>query len=184
MTGGAYGDSNILLKELLAMGYGGSALLTLTDPEAAGACHAAGVGGTLTLPVGGKLTPAFYQPVTVTGKVERLTDGRYTCELPPSPIDVGFSAVMAVGNVRLAISERPAPTIDQEFYRHLGLDPRESTIVQVKSPGGFRAIYSPFATGIYEIDTPGPTMSDLTRLPFRKIQRPLWPFEPDLADPW
>jgi microcystin degradation protein MlrC len=184
VTGGAYGDGNILLKELLAMGYGGSALLTLTDPEAAAACHAVGVGGMLTLPVGGKLTPAFYQPVTVTGRVERLTDGRYRCELPPSPIDVGHSAVLAVGNVRLAISERPAPTIDQEFYRHLGLDPRESMIVQVKSPGGFRAIYGPFAAGIFEIDTPGPTMSDLTRLPFRKIQRPLWPFDPDLAAPW
>ena len=184
VTGGAYGDGNILLKELLAMGYGGSALLTLTDPQAAAACHAAGVGRTITMPVGGKLAPAFYEPVTVTGRVERLTDGRYTCELPPSPIDVGHAAVLAVGNIRLAISERPAPTIDQEFYRHLGLNSRESTIVQVKSPGGFRAIYGPFAAGIFEIDTLGPTDSDLTRLPFRKIRRPLWPFDPDLSTPW
>lgn len=184
VTGGAYGDGNILLNELLAMGYTGSALLTLTDPQAAAACHAAGVGGIITVPVGGKLAPVFYQPVTVTGKVERVTDGRYVCELPPSPIDVGLSAVLAVGNIRLAISERPAPTIDQEFYRHLGLDPRGSTIVQVKSPGGFRAIYGPFAAGVFEIDTPGPTMSDLTRLPFRNIQRPLWPFDSDLATPW
>jgi microcystin degradation protein MlrC len=184
VTGGAYGDGNILLTALLAMDYRGSALLTLTDPQSAAACHAAGVGGTITVPVGGKLTPAFYQPVTVTGRVERVSDGRYVCELPPSPIDVGRSAVLAVGDIRLAISERPAPTIDQAFYRHLKLDPRDATLVQVKSPGGFRAVYGPFAAGIFEIDTPGPTMSDLTRLPFRKIRRPLWPFDPDLTAPW
>ncbi|HTX54909.1 MAG TPA: M81 family metallopeptidase [Candidatus Baltobacteraceae bacterium] len=184
VTGGAYGDGNVLLRELLIMQFQGSALLTLTDPEAAAACHAAGVGSTLTLPVGGKLTPSFYRPLTVTGIIERVSDGRYVCTLPPSPIDVGRSAVLVIGGIRLAISERPAPTIDQEFYRHLDLDPRDSTLVQVKSPGGFRAIYGPFAAGIFEIDTAGPTMSDLTRLPFRKVRRPLWPFDPDLTTPW
>ncbi len=166
------------------MRFEGSALMTMTDPEAAAACHAAGVGTTLTLFIGGKLTPSFYQPVTVTGKVERVGDGRYMCQLPPTPMDVGRSAVLAIGDIRLALSERPAPTIDQEFYRHLGLDPRNSLIVQVKSPGGFRAVYGPFAAGIFEIDTAGPTMSDLTRLPFCKITRPLWPFDPDLTAPW
>jgi microcystin degradation protein MlrC len=184
VTGGAYGDGNILLRRLLESGYGGTALLTLTDPEAAATCHAAGVGSEVTLAVGGKLAPTFYRPVTVTGQVRRLTHGTYVCELPPTPIDVGRAAVLQVGGIDLAFSERPAPTIDQEIYRHLGLDPGEAKIVQVKSPGGFRAVYGPFAAGIFEIDTPGPTDSDLTRLPFRKIRRPLWPFDPELSEPW
>jgi microcystin degradation protein MlrC len=92
--------------------------------------------------------------------------------------------VLQVGGVSLALSERPAPTIDREIYRHLSLEPRETKIVQVKSPGGFRAVYGPFAAGILEIDTPGPTDSELTRLPFRKIRRPLWPFDPELSEPW
>ena len=184
VTGGAYGDGNILLRTLLELGYRGTALLTLTDPEAAAACHAAGVGAEVRVAVGGKLAPAFYRPVTVTGRVEKLTDGQYMCDLPATPIDVGRAAVLQVGGISLALSERPAPTIDQEIYRHLGLEPREAKIVQVKSPGGFRAVYGPFAAGIFEIDTPGPTDSELTRLPFRKIRRPLWPFDPDLSDPW
>ena len=184
VTGGAYGDGNILLRTLLESGYGDTALLTLTDPEAAAACHAAGVGSKVTVAVGGKLAPAFYRPVTVTGRVRKVTDGKYVCELPPTPIDVGRAAVLQVGGISLALSERPAPTIDQEIYRHLGLEPRETKIVQVKSPGGFRAVYGPFAAGIFEIDTLGPTDSELTRLPFRKIRRPLWPFDPELSDPW
>ena len=184
VTGGAYGDGNILLRTLLESSYGDTALLTLTDPEAAAACHTAGVGSKVTVAVGGKLAPAFYRPVTVTGRVRKVTDGKYVCELPPTPIDVGRAAVLQVGGISLALSERPAPTIDQEIYRHLGLAPRETKIVQVKSPGGFRAVYGPFAAGIFEIDTPGPTDSELTRLPFRKIRRPLWPFDPELSDPW
>ncbi len=184
VTGGAYGDGNVLLRALLEMGYADTALVTLTDPDAAAACHAAGVGSEVTVAVGGKLAPAFYQPVTVKGRVLKLTDGKYRCELPATPIHVGLAAVLQVGGIRVALSERPAPTIDQGIYRHLGLDPREAKIVQVKSPGGFRAIYGPFAAGIFEIDTPGPTDSELTRLPFQKIRRPLWPFDRELTSPW
>jgi microcystin degradation protein MlrC len=184
VTGGAYGDGNILLRALLEMGYADTAQLTLTDPGAVSACHAAGVGGEVRIPVGGKLAPAFYRPVTVTGRVRKLTDGKYVCELPATPIDVGKAAVLEVGGISLALSERPAPTIDQEIYRHLGLEPRQAKIVQVKSPGGFRAIYGRYAAGIFEIDTPGPTDSELTRLPFRKIPRPLWPFDPEVTSPW
>ncbi len=184
VTGGAHGDGNVLLRALLEMGYADSALLTLTDPEAVAACFGAGVGGEVTVPVGGKLAPAFYRPVTVTGCVRNLSAGRYVCELPPAPIHVGRSPVLRVGGIYLALGERPAPTIDQEFYHHLGLEPRQVKIVQVKSPGGFRAIYGPFAAGIFEIHIQGPTDSDLTRLPFRKIRRPLWPFDPELSTPW
>ena len=56
--------------------------------------------------------------------------------------------------------------------------------MQVKSPGGFRAIYGPFAAGIFELDTLGPTDSELPRLPFKKIRRPLWPFDMNLDKPW
>jgi microcystin degradation protein MlrC len=184
VTGGAYGDGNLLLRALLEARTAETALLTLTDPEAVEACQAAGVGGQVTVPVGGKLTPSFYRPVPVTGRVRALGDGRYTCELPATPIDVGRAAALQVGGICLALSERPAPTIDQEIYRHLGLEPRQAKIVQVKSPGGFRAIYGRYAAGIFEIDTPGPTDSELTRLPFRKIRRPLWPFDPALTSPW
>jgi microcystin degradation protein MlrC len=104
--------------------------------------------------------------------------------LPATPIDVGRAAVLGVGGISLALSGRPAPTIDYAIYRHLGLEPRTAKIVQVKSPGGFRAVYGPFAAGIYEIDTPGPTDSELTRLPFRRIRRPLWPFDPELSEAW
>lgn len=112
VTGRAHGDRNVLLRALLELGFVESALLPVTDPEAVAACFAVGMGGEVTVPVGGKLAPAFYHPVTVTGRVRHLSDNRYLAELPPRPIDVGRSAVLQVGSISLALSERPAPTID------------------------------------------------------------------------
>ena len=157
-------------------------MLTLTDPEAVAACFAAGVGPQLTLPVGGKLTPAFYQPVAVTGRVKTLTDGEFTAELPPMPVHNGRTAVFQAGGITMVLSEQPAMSIDREVYHSSGLRPQDFRLVQVKSPGGFRAIYSAFAAAIFELDTPGPTDSDLPRLPFKRIRRPLWPFDPDWSN--
>jgi microcystin degradation protein MlrC len=54
----------------------------------------------------------------------------------------------------------------------------------VKSAGGFKAVYEPFAAEIMYLDTLGPADSDLTRLPFERITRPLWPWDADLDEPW
>ena len=75
-------------------------------------------------------------------------------------------------------------TSTRSCYRHVGLDPARYQVVQVKSAGGFRARYEPIAAEIVEIETTGPCDSDLTRLPFRRIPRPLWPFDPELDAPW
>ena len=184
VTGGAYGDGNILLRELLAMDFQDTALMTLTDPEAVAACFNAGVSGQVSLDVGGRLTPQFYSPVTVTGYVKTLTDGKYMGDLPSRPANIGRTAVLQVNGINLLLSESKAGTIDAAAYHTAGLDPKDFKIVQVKSPGGFRAIYEPFAAGVFEIDTPGPTDSELTRLPFKNITRPLWPFDPELNKPW
>jgi microcystin degradation protein MlrC len=50
-------------------------------------------------------------------------------------------------------------------------------VVQVKSPGGFRPSYEPFAKAIIELDTLGPTDSDVARLPYRRMTRPLFPLD-------
>ena len=185
VSGGGYGDGNLLLKTMLAMNYQDTALMTITDAEAVAACFAAGVGATITIPVGGKLTPLFYSPATVTGTVNTLWNGRYLAFLPlGQPCDIGRSAVLQVGGIRILLSEHKATTIDAEAYRGAGLEPKNFKIVQVKSPGGFRAIYGLFAAGIFELDAPGPTDSELPRLPFTRIWRPLWPWDRDLDKPW
>ncbi|MHB1414222.1 MAG: M81 family metallopeptidase [Chloroflexota bacterium] len=184
IAGGGYGDGNCLLGELLAMGYADTALLTVTDPAAVAACFAAGVGAELTLPLGGGRNPRFFRPIQATGRVKTLTDGRYRAELPAGMADIGRTAVLEVGDIHVLLSEHPASSVDAEAYRMAGLEPRRYKIVQVKSSIHFHAIYGSFAAGILALDAPGPTDSELTRLAYTRIPRPMWPFDRDITEPW
>ena len=183
-SAGANGDGNDLLKELIRIAYVGDAILTVVDPVAAGTCTTAGVGATVTVQLGGTRTPAFYIPVEVTGTVVSLHDGKYLLELPVRPMDIGPTAVLRVGGMRIVVCTRKAFHLDESVFHQAGLDPRTAAIVQVKSAGGFRGVYEAFASLIIEMDTDGLCTSDLTRLPFRRIPRPMWPWELDLAEPW
>jgi microcystin degradation protein MlrC len=184
-TGGGNGDSVWLLAQLLADDAGDQGvMLTVTDAAAVDRCFEAGVGAEVTLEVGGSLTPAFFRPVTLTGRVITLADGRYDTELPISPTDVRRIAAVERGGIRVVLTAEKAPMLDQSIFHRAGLFPEHARLVQVKSAGGFKAAYEPFAAEIMYLDTPGPADSDLTRLPFERITRPLWPFDPDLDEPW
>ena len=176
-AGGAEGDSTVLLQALLESPVPGTCLLLITDPEVVTRCAAVGVGKEISLEVGGKLTPAFFRPVRVTGTVRTLSDGRFQMKLPPIPANRGLTAVLQVGEIFIVLSEKPVYTWDEECYRSVGLFPREAKLVQVKSPSGFRPTYEPFAKAIIDIDAPGPADSTLTRLPYKRVTRPLFPLD-------
>ncbi len=185
-SAGSFGDSTVVLRHLLSRPpLAGPLLLTLTDPGATRACHAAGVGARLTLAIGAAFQPIYYTPVTVEARVLRLAEGPYASELPPMHLDAGLRAVIEVaGFIQVLLSEKPVITLDLKGYEASGMYPREAKAVIVKSAGQFRGFYSPFAFRIIELETPGPVDSQLPRLPFKQITRPLWPFDPDLAEPW
>ena len=183
-SAGGNGDGNDLLRELLRIGYQGDALLTVVDPVAAAACTAAGEGATVTVTLGGYRTPDTYEPVEVTGRVVALREGRYLHELPVRPMDIGPTAVLQVAGMRIVVSSRKGFQLDESIYHQAGLDPRTAKLVLVKSAGGFRGVYEAFASLIIEMDTPGLCTHDLPRLPFRRIPRPMWPWDPELAEPW
>ncbi len=182
--GGAEGDSNVLLGELVRTGYSGNALLTMTDPAAAAAAASAGVGATITVRLGGAVSHGWYEPLEVSARVEALRDGRFMLERLRRPSNIGQTAVLGIGGAHVVVSAAKAYQIDESVYHMAGLETRTADIVQVKSALGYKVAYEPFAVRIIEIDTPGPCDSDLTRLPFRRISRPMWPWDPDVAQPW
>ena len=183
-TGGGNGDGNLLLAELLRVPIDEPVILTVTDAPAVARCFEVGVGDEVTVPVGGTQTPAYFTPVELTGRVVTLADGRYLSELPIKPRDVGRIAVVERGSLSIVLTEVKASQLDASIYHRAGLWPQHAKIVQVKSAGGFRAAFDPISAATIYIDTLGPADSDLTRLPFRRISRPLWPFDPDLDEPW
>ena len=191
-SAGSPGDSVAVLQALLDAGCGhpdgaaGLCLVPLVDPPAAAKAHAAGAGETLTLSVGGTLDPAHSASVAVTGRIERLTDGRVMRKGPAytgMTMDAGPSAVLAIGAIRLLLMSRTIPTNDPEIYRAAGLEPATARIVVVKSPNLFRAAYGPFAQDIILLDTPGVSSPNLHRFNWQRIGRPIYPLDDFTWDP-
>lgn len=171
--GGGHGDTTGLLAELLRQGAQGAVLAPMNDPEAALACHAAGEGATVTLALGGKSDGA---PLTVTGRIERLSDGRFTLEGPMgrgNPANLGPTALLAVEGVRVVIVSRKMQAHDQAIFRHLGVEPAEQRIVAVKSSVHFRAHFQPIAAEVLVAAAAGPVVADPATLPFTRLRRGL-----------
>lgn len=184
-SAGAGGDGTTLLAYLLKHPTDLRTLMIVTDGESASAAHDAGVGATLDLKLGGKVTTAFFEPLEVRAEVAALDDQPYPSVHPPTTIYPGPSAVLTIADsITVVVVTNKVPQKDLEAYRRLDLDPTTYDLVQVKSAGGYRADWEPVGKRVLDIDTIGPCDSDLPRLPFTRATRPLWPFDPDLAKPW
>jgi microcystin degradation protein MlrC len=181
--GGSPGDGTILLRGLLEAG-AQNAVVTLADPEAVARAWQAGVGATVEMPVGGKGDRWHGEPVWLRGEVERLTDGRYINEgtdhfasLYGREVQMGRCAVLRGEGVRLLLTERKTPPGDLAQLRSQGIVPEAQKIIVVKSAVAFRGAYGPIASEILEVDTPGLCSADLSRFPYRKLTRPIFPLD-------
>ncbi len=178
---GSPGDSTGVLKHLVKAPLDGPAAIFLVDPASVGAAIAAGIGAKVTLKVGGVFDTKHSKPVKVTGVVKLISDGRWIARARGYNTGIetcmGRSVVLEVGRVLLLMAERSAMTVDPELFRSHGIEPQYCKIVVVKSPNGFRAAYGPIAKQIFVVDTPGVSTANLTRLPFARIPRPIYPLD-------
>ena len=95
-------------------------------------------------------------------------------------MDMGFCAVLRSNSIHLLVTSKPVMTTDPALYRAVGLEPSEAQIVVVKSHIQFRSGYKEIAKEIILLDSPGMSSDHLTKLNFQRMDRPLFPFDPDL----
>ncbi|MEJ0085289.1 MAG: M81 family metallopeptidase [Pseudomonadota bacterium] len=179
-SGGAAADSAAVLRALLAAGADrGERLvyLTLCDAPAALGAHAAGVGARITLGLGHRHSTRDGTPVTITATVEHVSDGDYLMQDQPMQISMGKTAVLALGAIRILVRSLPSFEWDVAMYLSQGLELAAASLVFVKSPGGFRHSYGPWAARILVADTPGPTTANMKKIPFTRVTRPLYPLD-------
>jgi len=183
--GGAAGDSVASLKALLAAGEEASAIVPVVDPAAASLCHTAGLRGQVTVSLGHQVDPHWGTPVRVTGVVNHLCDGRFQYEggiFDGQVGDMGPTAVLRVGAIDILVTSRGTYDWNGEQLRRVGLEPRRVKFLVVKNPMNFNMAFRPFATGVFILDTPGPTPASVRNVDFQRLQEPWYPR--DLSLPW
>jgi microcystin degradation protein MlrC len=182
-SGGSAADNVSVLKALLAAGADRSdrtTYLTLCDAEAATICAGAGVGASLSLDVGHKVSRKDGVPLRVQCRVHTISDGSFVMlDAGAHGIrnEQGLTVVVSIGSIRLVIRSRPAFEWDTGIYSAFGLRLAEAALVFVKSPSHFRVSFEPHARRILLADTPGPTCPNMRRLVFRNATRPLFPLD-------
>jgi microcystin degradation protein MlrC len=172
---GAGGDSDTtgMLRALVRNNAKRAAIGAIYDPASAKAAHAAGVGATVTLALGGKSGIPGDAPYKETFVVEKLSDGQFVASGPyygGRDMDMGPSAALRIGDVRVVVSSHKAQLADQSMYRYVGIEPTEQSILVNKSSVHFRADFEPIAEKLLICAAPGAMPADTAALPWTRLR--------------
>jgi microcystin degradation protein MlrC len=172
---GAGGDSDTtgMLRALVRNHARRAAIGVIYDPQSAKAAHAAGVGATVTLALGGKSGIPGDAPYQETFVVEQLSDGKFVAPGPyygGRDMDMGPSAALRIGDVRVVVSSHKAQLADQSMYRYVGIEPTEQAILVNKSSVHFRADFEPIAEKLIICAAPGAMPADTAALPWTRLR--------------
>ena len=172
---GAGGDSDTtgMLRALVRNKAAGAATGVIYDPQSAKAAHAAGVGATVTLSLGGKSGISGDAPYKEAFIVEKLSDGKFVASGPyygGRMMNLGPSACLRVGGVRVVVGSRKAQLADQAMFRFVGIEPSEQSILVNKSSVHFRADFEPIAEKLLICAAPGAMPADTATLPWTRLR--------------
>jgi len=180
-------DVMSVIEEVMRQGLTDVVAGPICDPAGVRRLVEAGTAAGVTLPLGGRIDmPQINlpgKPLSVTGKVTRITDGEFTVTGPMATgtrVRMGKTAVLDTGAMQIVVSEGRSEPFDTGVFTHCGIDPRRKKYVLIKSRQHFRAGFEPIARHIVLCDGDGVTSSNLEIFTYRNRRRPLYPFERDL----
>jgi len=182
--GGAPGDGTDVMRALLKYDVQGAGV-AIADPESVAALQRITIGQKMTLAVGGKGSPLDPGPVTLEVELISRSDGVFELEDKNSHlvgslgkiINMGPSAVVKHRGLTILLTSRKLPPFDLGQWRSQGINPEDLSMIGVKAAVGHRVAYGKIAAGEFTVNTSGPCTSDITRLPYTKLRRPVFPLD-------
>ena len=174
--GGAPSDNTSILRRLIERDVQEAALGPIWDPIAVRLCFDAGIGATFPLRFGGKIGPASGAPVDATVTVTGLKRDCWQ-SFGPTQSPLGDCAAIKTGGVEIVLISNRTQALGLELFRNVGIEPTERKMVVVKSTNHFMAAFGPIAKQVLYLDSDGPIPRDYRRIPYTKIQRPVWPLD-------
>ena len=171
--GGAPSDNTTILRRLIERNVDSAAIGPIWDPIAVRLCFDAGLGAEFALRIGGKIGPTSGAPVDATVKVTGLKRDCWQ-SFGPTQVPLGDCACVKIGGVEVVLISNRTQALGLELFRNVGVEPTERRLVVVKSTNHFMAAYGPIAKKVIYVDADGPIMRDHRRIPYTKIERPVW----------
>jgi microcystin degradation protein MlrC len=182
--GGAPGDGTGLLRALVQHRIANSAI-AINDAQAVQRLGSLTIGTKAALPIGGKGSRLDAGPLTLEVELVSRGDGRFELEDKQSHLasmagdrfDMGQCAVVRHGGLTILLTSIQTPPFDLGQWRSQGIEPAKLSVIAVKAAVAHRRAYDGIAARMLWVGTPGPCISDLRSLPYRKVRRPIFPLD-------
>ena len=186
--GGGRGNTTEILEAMHGAGVEGAVVGMIVDPPLADEAHAVGEGGEFTARFNRDEQQEGSGRFSADAQVVKLADGPCVGRrgiYADMTVDLGPTAVLRLGGIDVIVASRRHQLADPTFVERLGIDLADVRTLVVKSRGHFRAGFDEFFTDrqIVEVDAQGLTTPVLSRLPFTRLPRPIYPLDPDMAWP-
>jgi len=178
-TAGGAGDVTWTLTELLKRpeftAADGPSLIyaSIPGPDLVREAERAGVGGRVDALAGAAVDARYAPPVRLSGTVEAIRHGDVNAET---------EVVVRVGSAHVIVTKKRKPYHYEADFTRLGLEPRKAKIVVVKIGYLQPELFDMRGDWLMAL-TPGGVDQDLARLPYKRIQRPMFPLDRDMKDP-
>ncbi|PZN12409.1 MAG: microcystin LR degradation protein MlrC-like protein, partial [Proteobacteria bacterium] len=174
--GGAPSDNTTILRELIARGAQSAAVGPIWDPVAVALCFDAGEGARFPLRFGGKIGPASGIPIDAIVEVTKLATNCWQ-DFGPSRVPLGDCAAVKVNGVEAVLITKRTQAFGLDLFRNVGIEPTQRKILVCKSTNHFAAAFGPIAKRVIYVDSDAPLSRDYRKIPFTKVQRPIWPLD-------
>ncbi len=174
--GGAPTDNTTILRAMIARDVKDAALGPIWDPIAVRLCMDAGEGARIPLRFGGKIGPASGPPIDAVVEVTKLARNCWQ-SFGPTRVPLGDTAAIRVGGIEVVLISNRTQALGLELFRNVGIEPTARKLVVVKSTNHFRAAFGPIAAKVIYVDSDGPLARDYRKVPYTRIERPIWPLD-------
>lgn len=178
-------DTMAVIAEALAQGLDEIAAGPVCDPEAVARMAEAGIGASVTLPIGGKSRLASLErqsrPLVLSGVVRTIADSRFTVEGPVFTgmrSTLGRCAVLDTGPLRLIASEGRMEPLDLAMFRSVDIEPTAARFLIIKSKVQYKPTFGAIAKHVIDCNGTGVASADYRLFRFRKLGRPIYPLDP------
>lgn len=176
-TAGGAGDVTWTLNKLLRRPEfkdpSGKRLIyaSIPGPEVVAAAKEAGIGGFVDAKAGAMIDDRYCPPVRIRGVVETIFDDPENDQV-----------VIRCGSMQVIVTESRLPFHYEADFDRLGLRPREADIIVVKMGYLTEELYAMQADWMMA-QTRGGVDQELTELPYKRLERPIFPLDADMEDP-
>jgi microcystin degradation protein MlrC len=178
-TAGGAGDvtwtlHQILQHPVLGKSNGPSLIYaSIPGPDITNIALEAGIGAEIEGMAGAAVDNRYAPPITLKGKVHAIKKGDRNAVV---------EVVLKINNNYIIVTEKRKPYHYLKDFTDLNLNPQNTAIVMVKIGYLVPELYQ-IQKGWLMALTPGGVDQDLVRLPYKRLERPIFPLDQDMETP-